>query len=66
MKESPQGNRYRGGNNILMSSKMNHPKYIVSPSVVWIIKFVDLKSTNLTTNIFCRFQIDSDFKINRR
>jgi hypothetical protein len=44
MKESPQGNRYRGGNNILMSSKMNHPKYIVSPSVVWIK--------------VCRFQID--------
>ena len=52
MKESPQGNRYRGGNNILISSKMNHPKYIVSPSVVWIIKFVDFKSTNLTTIYF--------------
>jgi hypothetical protein len=45
-----------------MSSKMNHPKY----NIVWIIKFVDFKSTNLTTNIFCRFEIDSDLKINWR
>ena len=77
MKESPQGNRYRGGNNILMSSKMNHPKYcfplcsldykvcrfqIDKSDDQYILSISNRQRLQNKSEIdFCRFQIDKIF-----